>query len=446
MSPDPTESSAARTFPREGPLNIYDLPPLREPPGLGRTLSVAPEDPPRAVRSSISSVATSPPGAGAGAAAVAGAIQIASAEPPVLTELQSSIQSLLSEAGRRAAMLREAVRDADQAQQAPLAASEALQERLRLGARMLKAMQSQIDRVESARRELETRQAALEALEASLAQREQTLREGVRQSIESETQRVLAEIMPTLAQRISEGLPSFDDLRRQIDTLAQAAKGRVDDAAQAHEAQFTRLVRDAEHVQGQAAQQVDEAMRSWRGREETLAMRLQELERASDAIDGRVAASTDRLERLGDRLSRAESEIELEIKDARLLADQLRAEREELLLAAQRSRRDADESLSSTERAVRRLEEQLAKVAGAEQRVDQLTAVRQEIGQQIGGTAQVLRELADRLTVIESATGASTSARSRRRERTAPQIITGVESPPTEGERQIRFRDHITGA
>lgn len=188
-------------------------------------------------------------------------------------ELSETLRALIGEARAVVDELGHRMDDADQRESSPAQASAQLQERLRLGARMLKAFQGQIARVEESLATLRTHQ----------------------------------EDADTIAQRLDEALLAFD---ARVDEMSSAAAQRAGEAADEAIKKFEQDLADRAGAANDQSRQTDEAL-------EQFSSRLSDLAGAAmKRLDGQIALRRGQLEALKKEVGeRVEDQIEARIEE-----------------------------------------------------------------------------------------------------------------------------------
>ncbi len=249
MAARPTDYEVAQSD-RRGSVGVSDLPPLREQPRQ-RVMSVSPTDAERretvvAENSYDQEVFLTP----------------RVLDQRVFDELAGTLRSLLDEADEKVGRIKERLDQAGRYQAAPGAAAEQLQERLRLGARMMKAFQSQIDRVESLLGDLgrnrdqttaasEGLQNQMKAIEAKAADAAEQTRSELSQAVEAS--------LEEFSRRVGEHdelIPDFDAIEGKLDSLVQSAVDRFSIGIEAKKRDLAKL----DEAQGRIECLVDAAI------------------------------------------------------------------------------------------------------------------------------------------------------------------------------------------
>lgn len=149
-------------------------------------------------------------------------------------DLAGALRELIAEADQYRTLLAEQIGDADRGGEQAAKLNASLQERLRLSARMLKAFQSQIVRIETAiadfdqqhQKVVESQQAAEAARDELNAHCEQVI-EQTRNRLDQMVQHAAGELEAQLTQRLS-GLTDIDARLEQCTTRAASLESVVD--------------------------------------------------------------------------------------------------------------------------------------------------------------------------------------------------------------------------
>ncbi|UCD74014.1 MAG: hypothetical protein JSV91_09495 [Phycisphaerales bacterium] len=336
----------APTPPETEAVDIRDLPPLREAPEQ-RVMSVSPSD-----AELGSDVATRE----------AGDRDIFLA-PRVLDqnsfdELAGRLRTLIDEANDALAKLQLRLDELRQRDLEPVKASARLQERLRLGARMLKAFQGQIGRVENSISELTSRKEDVEAV----------------------------------GRKLDETLAAFD---ARIENLTATSVGRVNELADEALRRFEQELAERRESLTETDVPVEEAIRSLRSRIAEV------VERETGELEARLAVRREESARLDDRISESVQHADSLLKLVEL-AEQKTASlshRQAASIASIEARiAEANEITRQCEEAGRILGQTLLSAA---ERIDQLDARSSEICKSANRDAarseEAARELIQRL-------------------------------------------------
>lgn len=158
---------------------------------------------------------------------------------PALERTIQTLRMLVERSSREEQRLRDALEAAGRAEADSAAAARQLQERLNLGARLLKASQAQIDRIEGLISDAERRVQLvndLAAVEARVAQvveaRVQAALEAIDAQVESRVSEALARAMSSLAAR-EEAITAHRQRLEQVEARVHAAVERAEGAADA---------------------------------------------------------------------------------------------------------------------------------------------------------------------------------------------------------------------
>ncbi|MHC4810255.1 MAG: hypothetical protein ACYTEV_07795 [Planctomycetota bacterium] len=323
------------------------------------------------------------------------------------------LRSLLDQAEQATDRLRDAVAAAESAGDEPGRMADELHERLRLGARMLKAFEAQIERVEetmadaqrraeSAGRLDEAREEAIAALNAARI---------------AETDRVKKE----LAAVLNEARAAIDEraLRRErpaveIERIIEQVERHVADAVRridAHARATMPEVPSQESIDQRIERSVQSATSRFDRHAQQVRMELETEARSATLLRQQIAATGERIEAaeakaddLAERVDESARTMKAEVEEARAMARRcldvrsgLAAElrkvvngMESVAGRGERMRIDVEEQLDRFERLREEVTESLASLESVVRRVDR-----------IEGTVERLERLADRLAPWE---------------------------------------------
>jgi hypothetical protein len=323
------------------------------------------------------------------------------------------LRSLLDQAEQATDRLRDAISAAGSAGDEPGRMAEELHERLRLGARMLKAFEAQIERVEetladaqhraeSAGRLDEAREEAIAALNAARI---------------AETDRVKKE----LAAVLNEARAAIDEraLRRErpaveIERIIEQVERHVADAVRridAHARATMPEVPSQESIDQRIERSVQSATSRFDRHAQQVRMELETEARSATLLRQQIAATGERIEAaeakaddLAERVDESARTMKAEVEEARAMARRcldvrsgLAAElrkvvngMESVAGRGERMRIDVEEQLDRFERLRDEVTESLASLESVVRRVDR-----------IEGTVERLERLADRLAPWE---------------------------------------------
>jgi chromosome segregation ATPase len=315
-------------------------------------------------------------------------------------DLAATLRALVAEARAAAADLRgglDASRGTDGRAKSAVAQ---LSERLHVGARMLKAFQVQIDRVDAAVGTLKDHRSAIDAATADLDRRlgefEAQVGAGAAKAAEAAMERFDRHTRERLAR-----VPTAEELERTVRDLSRTAVAEIESYAQAHRER-------AEAMEKRTAE---------------LEARLGDLAQAVETAEVSSAAATSRVGTFTRDLEARRRETHEAAAAAQTAAEALAAI----------TRKAAEESASFVKRvdeAAQRLETRLAACAAMEQRIE--SAARKAHAERVGMAAETvklaasLRNLAERFAAMGSDRDGRDGAAAARAEiePKAPEIVT----------------------
>lgn len=229
-------------------------------------------------------------------------------------ELAGTLRALLDEAARTADALNDRMRRAQELDREPVRASGQLQERLRLGARMLKAFQSQIDGVDAAvgrMTEQETRLAEagreLDTRLAAFGGELDAMRAGASDGLEAAVVDARASIDAHVAEQIAR-LPQRDAVAAELNDIATEAVERVETRVAAAETRLQELTDAAvARLDAEAAERRNR-MDAANDRLAELERRMGELTQIMETAEVNEAALTSRIGALGRDVEKTSEE------------------------------------------------------------------------------------------------------------------------------------------
>jgi DNA repair exonuclease SbcCD ATPase subunit len=440
-------------------VDISDLPPLREP-ARPRVVSVSPDDAERAE-----------PSPRPDAARPAG--QDAFLTPRVLDqrafdELAGMLRSLIDEAQRAAERLEAAQGPGGE----PALASARLQERLRLGARMLKAFQSQIDRGEAAVGTLDEHRQQAEAVQAEVNRRleelqahaveaaarfQQQLDNAVEEAVRGAEARLaegrdrlvdLEEIERTITERTHEALQQIESHLVQRQATFEAVGQRLDQLRRRADA-LAGALEEAELKAAAVTESAGESAENNRAQSEEASWIARQCEEAKAALDEALSGAEGQMRELSGRGDNLVASIRQQIGQAEE-AERRIGEHTEAATAAAEKLAPAMELAAELEQLLERLEPWSALLLKTERRADgmprpvasMIEGLRTGIGQDMARISATMRELAQRVDDIGlPATPAPEPAGERAEDEEGeeagslpmPQVITAAEAECGEG-------------
>jgi chromosome segregation ATPase len=391
MAARPSDGGAAGpTVPRSaGP---GDLDPARG----GRVLSVSPTHPAQAAAPTRGSAPADP----AGACGRDPFLTPRVLDQSAFDELAATLRALVAEARAAAADLRGGLDDSRGTDGRAKGAVAQLGERLHVGARMLKAFQVQIDRVEAAIGTLKDHRGAVDAATADLGRRLADLEAQFGASAAKAADAAIERIERHARERLAQ-VPTAEDLERTVRDLSRTAVAEIESHAQGHRER-------AEAMEKRAAE---------------LEARLGDLAQAVETAEVSSAAATSRVGTFTRDLEARRRETHDAAAAAQTAAEALAAI----------TRKAAEESASFVKRvdeAAQRLETRIAACAAMEQRVE--GAAKKAHAERVGMAAETiklaasLRNLAERFAAIGGERDGSAAAHAARVEvePKAPEIVT----------------------
>jgi len=344
---------------RAGGIDVDDLSPLRDAP-TQRVVSVSPSDAardrmmPRDRTDESSKVFLTP----------------RVLDQRSFDELSGRLGALIDDAGKAAETLTSRLAEAQMTQTEPNQASAQLQERLRLGARMLKAFQTQIDRVEAVIGRLDERRRDAEDAEATLDEQWKAFQTHVDQSrrqAEADMDRAAKETQERLEAHVADfisRLPDPSDFQRRIDELVDSAKQRTE-----------------EHV-SRSLEGVDEGAR----RLEELELRLEQLRRAQDGAEAERQT-------LQNMLAETTANVQAKSAEAKEIMRQSGEAKAMLAEALLDAAEQIDQLGGRSEGFVARIQGQLDRTESAEQRLREVLASAGAVNERVNGVEELCRRL-----------------------------------------------------
>lgn len=346
-------------------VDINDLPPLREPV-RPRVVSVSPDDAQRA-----------DPAPRPGAAGAEG--HDAFLTPRVLDqrafdELAGMLRSLIDEAREAAERLEAAQGPASE----PAQASARLQERLRLGARMLKAFQSQIDRGEAAVEALDDHRRQAEAAQAEVNRRLEDL--------QARAVEATARFQQKLDDAVEEAVGSAE---------ARLAEGR-DRLVNLEEIERTIT----ERTQG-ALQQIEAHIAQRQATFEAVGQRLDQLRRRADALAGALEEAELKAAAVTESAGESEEKVRARSEEARRIARQCEDAKAMLDEALSGAEGQMQELSGRGERLVASIRQQLGQAEEAERRIGEHTEAATAAAQKLAPAMELAAEIEQLLKRLE---------------------------------------------
>lgn len=346
-------------------VKIDDLPPLRQPT-RPRVVSVSPDDAARAR-------ATAPPPQASRADHGDVFLTPRVLDQKAFDELAGVLRGLIGEAEQAADRLDERLEAARQNAAAPAAASAQLQERLRLGARMLKAFQTQIDRAEAAVGTLDDQHKRSETGEAGLERRLAELEERATETI-AEAQRRLDAVgdetvrrAETLCAERPDGHISTDEAQRTIDEALQDALRRIEAHIDQRQATFEAV-----------GQRLDQLRR----RADELAEVVEETKRRTDTASASADQSAERMEarsreagEIARQCEEAKGTLDAALLHAAAQIDELTERGERLVASTRRQLGEADTAMQRIGRSIGRAKAVQERLSPTNELADTLQAL-----------------------------------------------------------------------
>lgn len=315
-------------------------------------------------------------------------------DPAAFDEVATTLRDLIDAADRSERGLRSVLHETGEVDARAGQASVLLQERLRLGARMVKAFQTQIARVEEALQGVDERQAMADQM---LAQVDERIR-----GFEQRAENVMVELQQRLDRMVQEAVDRFEE---QVQGAAEEMRDVEARLAEVHESS-SDLQSDVESARAELQRTSSESQQT------ITAARLaaSELTGASDraeTIEGRLGAAVSeaeaRLEQALAEARRISAGVETNLDLARTAgarleraadrADVAGAEVETITRAAQRIE-NALEALAPWQGLLAEASDELSLQRGANELAETFA---RRVGEPMASLAATLREVAERL-------------------------------------------------
>ncbi|MDY7109244.1 MAG: hypothetical protein SYC29_11475 [Planctomycetota bacterium] len=357
MAARPTGRDASRQG-EATPVNVEDLPPLRRP-SRSRVMSVSPDDAARADGKPSPSVDSidrddiflTPRVVDQGA----------------FNDLAGTLHALIEDAGEAMERLDERLEAVRRSAAKPAAASDRLQERLRLGARMLKAFQGQIDRAaavvgsldehcrrtEALQRQIEQRPAEIEQRFAEFEQRAAEITARAWRQVDNAVGEAVRRAEKMIVEKRDE-LLSLDEAERRIDRFTHQALREIESRLAERDATF-----------------------------EATGQRLDQLRHRADRLAGLIDELETRAASISTTLNDSSGELRAKAAEARRLIQQC----EDIRTALNDARRGAEDRVDEVAVRCERLE------ASLRRRLVQTSSAWQRMGRCIGRATAASRSL-----------------------------------------------------
>jgi DNA repair exonuclease SbcCD ATPase subunit len=285
----------------------------------------------------------------------------AAALAPVTAPLDEELRAVEQARADLAAML-EAV---DRRAEVPKQASRALQERLKLGARMLKAFQVQIDRAEAAAAGAAKRGKAIESLRAELDKVKASARNELDAQAASHLRTVWAEI-----DALRKELPRGDALEGEADRITSRAmellEGRLDELSRAAVDRFDALAA----ARDESLEATSEHLGALQERLERLTGIVETAEVCVAAMSARVAGMEERVAREGAEAAALLDRLEQAGAEARRTAASITERLEESTRRAADLEPRLRDRLADCDAATGRLEQRMSAISETSARVE----------------------------------------------------------------------------
>lgn len=372
----------------ELPIN----PPPINTPAIAAPVTNTPVIPDPAIAAETPSIA--PPAAASIAAAAAAPRTPESIAPPAQPSVDPDVmQDLLDQADRMMVQLQTGIEEARSTHAEPASLAHRLQERLRVGAKMLKAFQAQIDRAETVVTEAADRSRVAETLETHLDDATRCIAEATREEADR-VKRELATAIDAAREAIDERARRRErpevEVRQIVETVDAHVTGKIGEVDAYFDAR-TPTLPTQETLDLRVEQALAAAMERF---DRHAAQRRAELDAqtaAFDQVQARVAAFAERLEATESRnesvQTRAEESartIRGELEEAHGMARQcldarngLAAElrkavagSDELAARGERIRLDVDEQVTRYDRLQSHVSSSMGTIEEAVRRID----------------------------------------------------------------------------
>jgi DNA repair exonuclease SbcCD ATPase subunit len=357
MAARPAHRSASRPSDAT-PVNVGDLPPLR-PPARSRVVSVSPDD--------AALLEARPPTPARPADGGDVFLTPRVLDQAAFNDLAGTLRGLIEEATQAADRLDERLEAARRSATAPEAASTRLQERLRLGARMLKAFQSQIDRAEAAIGLLDEHRRQTAAGQAAITQRP------------GEIELRFAEFEQRAAEITARAW-------RQVDNAVEEAARRAEKMIAQKRDELLRF----DHVEGRigeltrdAIQQIESRLAQRDATFEATGERLDQLRRRVDGLAARLKDTEANAGALSQSANDSSGELQARVAETRRLVRQC----DEVRTALNDVRAGAEARVDELAARCERLE------ASIRRRLVQASSAWQRMGRCIGRATAATRSL-----------------------------------------------------
>jgi DNA repair exonuclease SbcCD ATPase subunit len=393
-------------------------------------------------------------------------------------ELSRALRSQLEEADRKIVELGERLEQVRQSDDQPARSAEQLQERLRLGARMLKAFQSQIDRVGASIEQLQTHRQQTEDAVATVDERLDALRRDAAVVIDETSARLEQRVADAIAaidrqtvQRQA-SLPKLDEIERmfhelthdsieQIETHLARRRPDVDAVDQRlamlrHRAEeLAQLVERAESETGMMTQRLGDATSQLDDRARQASSIAQQCEEAKAVLSNVLLSAVDEIDDMSMRCDGLGESIDRHLERCAEAERSLNARTERITEAAQQLE-PAAHLCDRLERVLARLEpwERLLLHADADESgmprpvASMVEGLRDGLGRDMAKLSATMRDLADRVDNLGLPKQATEEQGDDIEETPPPEVeVTADREASAEESKAIyRFTDHVKKA
>ena len=324
-------------------------------------------------------------------------------------ELATTMRTLVDEAVRSTQRLETVMHEARSEQEAPAKAAAQLQERLRLGARMLKAFQAQIDRVDATMSDLGDQHQLVEVERAQLVDRLEEVEKAAQSSItnlEGRLQVLVDDAAATFETKLATtntDLPDLDDFQSDLMSMVDGAFERFEKLVKTHDPAFVREAdadaRIREMIEAAMAK-IDDYARQRKGEIDRSIDRLADLQQRSDTFIERLETAEVNAAAICHRADDSARQVRSESEAAREIASQCVEAKAGLSAELRRSTQSLEDMDATRARIVEGLDDHVARADAVQQ---QLARAQRTIDAAAGrldaatDTCDRLEQLLDRL-------------------------------------------------
>jgi len=314
-------------------------------------------------------------------------------------ELTGQLRALIDHAHDATGMLREALEHAQSDQSRAARAADNLQDRLRLSARMLKAFQLQIGRIESALEGFESYEKrckqAIDNLNEQADAVEQRLRSNI-QLYEQRIERRVEKAVEAFQHRVAAQVAEVDQIETQLQNMHERSES-LQQMLESAEVNVTVLTYKSARIAEQARTTGEETQQI-----------IKQCDDARRALGENLLDASDRIDQLDERASALQSSLSKRVETCRDAERAFDDACERLEHTATRSTTQADQSRAQLESLLERLEPWRA--ALCDQRVQNLPErlgeavkdIREDFGADVSTICAALREMAGRLERVNT--------------------------------------------